>query len=311
VQLIIPRYHVVGDQEPAHVSGLSIFRSIEQFKADMRFFLKFYTPVCLDDIISHIDGGRQLPRRCFIPTFDDGFREISDFTAPILASQGIPAVFFLNTSVLDNRALLCEQKKCLLLHALVHLGNSPARREATRVLTDAGVEEADLQSRIHSLAYPQRHVLDQLGPVLACDFNAYAASVQPYLTSAQIKHLIRNGFAIGAHSVDHPLYSKLTFKDQLIQTRESIGYIRNHLHYDCKAFAFPFMDSGVSSDFFKAIFADGGLKVSFGSDGIRGHFFPRNLERFKMEYSNLKASQILAREFALAILRKPSWASKE
>jgi peptidoglycan/xylan/chitin deacetylase (PgdA/CDA1 family) len=248
-----------------------------------------------------------LPKRCFLPTFDDGFRETHDVIAPILASFGVDGVFFINTAVLDNRELLGEQKKCLVIGALGSQGNSPARREVSQALAKVGFEGQGLTYSIRSLTYRQRHILDTLEAILECDFKAYAAKVRPYLTTAQTVTLTKMGFSIGAHSVDHPLYSELSLEEQLAQTQGCFDYLWKHFKYRCQTFAFPYMDTGISPDFFQRIYADGRLKVSFGSDGMHRHFFPRNLERFKMEYPDLNALQIAAREFYLAAMRKPSW----
>ena len=305
IELVIPHWHVVSDQELEHVSGLYKFRNIRQFKADIEFFLRFYTPVSLQDIIRHLDGSGQLPKRCFLPTFDDGFREIYDIIAPILHAQGIPAVFFLITSVIDNRELCYPQKKSLLIRALASLGDSPTKREVSQLLTNAGVKAPDLPSRILSIYYRQRHLLDKLEPVLGCNFAQYVTSIQPYLTSDQIRALIKKGFAIGAHSVDHPCYSELSLDEQLVQTRESLSCLSDRYQYNCNAFAFPYRDAGISTEFFQKAFSDGQLKVSFGIGGIRRHYYPRNLKRFSMERTDLPAALILARQFGRAILRRP------
>jgi peptidoglycan/xylan/chitin deacetylase (PgdA/CDA1 family) len=149
-------------------------------------------------------------------------------------------------------------------------------------------------------------VLDELGSVLRYDFAAYSASAQPYLTSEQIRDLIKKGFAIGAHSVDHPLYSELGLQEQLMQTRESLRWLSDSYQYDCNAFAFPYTDAGISLEFFQKAFADGCLKVSFGTGGMSRHFFPRNLARFTMERTDLPAAQILARQFGRTLLRSLS-----
>lgn len=305
VELMLPYYHVVSDQELAHVSGLFKFRSVRQFKADVEFFLRFYTPVSLQDIICHLDGTGRLPKRCLLLTFDDGFREIYDIVAPILHAQGIPAVFFLTTSVVDNRELCYLQKISLIIRTLSSRKDLSVGRQVSKLLTDARVKGPDLPSRIRAITYRQRHVLDELGALLGCDFAAYAASTQPYLISSQIKDLIRQGFAIGAHSVDHPLYSELSLEEQLRQTRESLNWLSKRFQYECNAFAFPFTDAGVSLEFFQAAFADGRLKVSFGTHGMHRHFFPRNLNRHTMEAPHLDAAQLMGREFALTLLRKP------
>jgi peptidoglycan/xylan/chitin deacetylase (PgdA/CDA1 family) len=305
VELLIPYYHVVSDHELAHVSGIYKFRSIRQFKADVEFFLRFYAPVSLQDVIGHLDGARPLPKRCFLLTFDDGFREIYDVIAPILYARGIPAAFFLTTSVVDNRDLIYPQKKSLLIRALALLEDSPAKREVSQKLSNAGVKGPDLPSGIRSISFRQRHVLDELGPLLGCDFAAYAASARPYLTSEQTRDLMRKGFAIGAHSVDHPLYSELSLEEQLVQTRESLSWLSGCYQFDCQAFAFPYNDAGISLDFFQKCFGDGRLKVSFGTGGMFRHLFPRNLERFSMERTDMPAAQVLARQFGKAFFRRP------
>jgi peptidoglycan/xylan/chitin deacetylase (PgdA/CDA1 family) len=305
VDFVLPYYHVVCDHELEHVSGIYKFRSLKQFKADMEFFSRFYVPVSLRDVINHLDGVCRLPKRCFLLTFDDGFREIYDVVAPLLYAQGIPAVFFLTTSVVDNRDLIYPQKKSLLIRALDSIQDSPLMREVTGYLNAAGVEGLDLPSRIRSITYRNRRVLDEVAPILGCDFAGYSAAAQPYLTSEQIKNLLKKGFAIGAHSVDHPLYSELSLEEQLIQTRESLGWLSDCFQYDCQAFAFPYNDGDVSLEFFEKAFAEGSLKVSFGTGGMFLHAFTRNLERFTMEKTDIPALQILTRQFGKTFLHLP------
>jgi peptidoglycan/xylan/chitin deacetylase (PgdA/CDA1 family) len=305
VELVLPYYHVVTDRELAHVSGLFKFRSVRQFKADLEFFLQFYTPVSLQDIICYLDGTGQLPKRCFLLTFDDGFREIYDIVAPILHAQGIPAVFFLTTSVVDNRELCYLQKISLIIRSLSSRRDLSVGRQVSRLLTDARVHGPDLPSRIRAITYRQRHVLDELGAILGCDFKAYVASTKPYLTSGQISDLIKKGFAIGAHGVDHAPYFELSLEQQLLQTRESLVWLSDRFQYECHAFAFPFTGAGVSLEFFQTAFADGRLKVSFGTHGLRRHFFSRHLNRLTMEAPHLDAAQLMGREFALTVFRKP------
>jgi len=305
VEIVLPYYHVVSDQELAHISGLYKFRSLRQFKSDLEFFLRFYTPVSLHDVIHHLAGACRLPKRCFLLTFDDGFREIYDIIAPILYAQGIPAVFFLMTSAIDNHNLCYPQKKSLLIRALASIGDSPITREVSRHLFNAHVKGSDLLSQIRNIYYRQRHVLDELEPILGCDYAAYVASEQPYLTSDQIRALMKRGFDIGAHSLDHPLYSELSLEEQLLQTRESIITLSSRYQYECQSFAFPYTDNGVSRNFFEKSFADGCLKISFGTGGIIPHFYPRNLPRFTMERTDLPAAQILGRQFGRTLFRRP------
>jgi peptidoglycan/xylan/chitin deacetylase (PgdA/CDA1 family) len=310
VGILLPYYHMVSDQEVPHISGIFKCRSVRQFKADMEFFARFYTPVSLQDVICHLDGSGRLPKRCFLPTFDDGFREVYDVVAPILFARGIPAVFFLTTSTVDNREMCYLQKISLSIQTTSSLKDSAKIREVCRLLNNEGVKGNDLFSRIRNISYQKRHVLDKLGTVLGLDFKNYVSSVQPYLTSTQTRTLMKQGFAIGAHSIDHPLYSELSIEEQLVQTRESLSWLSNHFQYECQAFAFPFNATGVSTEFFQRGFADGRLKVSFGTNGMHRHLFSRNLNRHTMEACDLDAAQLIGREFAITVLRRPAAVSK-
>lgn len=304
--LILPFYHLVSDTELDHVSGLYSFRNLSQFEADMDFFLAHYSPVKLDDLIRYLDGVDVLPNKGFFLSFDDGFRQIYEVVAPVLRAKGIPAVFFLTTDTIDNQQLCDPQKKSLIIRAVSRAKDSSMTREISRRLREEGLTDANVYSNVRSITYRQRHLLDELGLIAGLDFQAYLSSTQPYLTSAQVHRLIEEGFDIGAHSVDHAPFSELTLKEQLLQTRKSADLLSAQFHYKCQAFAFPYRDWGVSIDFFQAAFDDGLLKVSFGTDGMHRHFFPRNLNRYLMDDSGRDARQLLAREFWVTLTRRSS-----
>jgi peptidoglycan/xylan/chitin deacetylase (PgdA/CDA1 family) len=301
VDLLLPHWHLASDDNLPHIRGLYKYRTVAQFKSDIEFFLRSYVPVSLMDVVRHLDASGTLPKRCFLPTFDDGFREIYDHVAPILHRHGVPAVFFLITTAVDNNELCYPHKKSLLLQSLSSECPAAAEREMSRILLRAGVSGSDLKARIRSVYYRQRRVLDELALILGCDFAAYVRTNRPYLASGQVTELMRSGFNIGGHSVDHPLYSELGLHEQLTQTKQSIDSLSAKFNFNCQAFAFPYMDLGVSRSFFERAFAPDALRVTFGTGGMRRHFFPRNLSRFTMENSDLPAREIVADAFAKSL----------
>jgi Polysaccharide deacetylase len=188
ISLVVPHWHVVSDFEVPHVSGLYRFRNIRQFKADLEFFLRHYSPVTVQDVICHLYDGRPLPPRCVLFTFDDGFREIHDIVAPLLLASGAPAAFFLTTSAIDNQHLCDPQKKSLLLGALGSGQSDATLDQANRLLSLAGVfSNPCLASRIRAVSFRQRRVLDDLGGALKCDFQGYLASQKPYLSFQHVQ----------------------------------------------------------------------------------------------------------------------------
>lgn len=299
LHLVVPHWHIVGDAPVPHVSGLYRYRTLAQFTADVDFFLRQYKPVTEDEVIAHLHDGRALPRQSVLLTFDDGFRESHDVVAPLLRVKGVPAVFFLISSTLDNRRLCHPQKASLLLHELDGRQSGPVLEELGRLLTSAGVPPLqDLRDRIRSVTWRQRHVLDDLALVLRADFDTYLRVHRPYLTVEEAKTLLRQGFSIGAHSVDHPDFADLEPEECSYQVRESMRWLSDALTFQCRSFAFPYRDTGVPLRFFQQAFAEGVLKLSFGSGGLLPHFFPFNLQRFSMERTDLTACQVLSVHFA-------------
>jgi peptidoglycan/xylan/chitin deacetylase (PgdA/CDA1 family) len=304
VELILPYWHSVGDKELDHISGDYRFRSLEEFKGDLAFFLRYFKPVSLDQIVDHLNGSSSLPQRCFLPTFDDGFRESHDAIAPLLAREGLPAAFFLVTSTIDNRELGYLQKKSMLLRRIAEKDVSNLLTRGTRILDAAGVFGPDLDARIRAVFYRKRELLDKLGVLFECDFAEYLSANRPYLTSDQIISLMKQGFDIGAHSIDHPLYSEISLEEQLNQTLGSVDWLSAKYNFKCRAFSFPYHDSGISLDFFARVFGEPRLEVTFGGGGIVASCHPRNMPRFTMERTSLPASQVLARQYGKALLHR-------
>ena len=87
--LMLPYYHMVSDEALPHVRPLYAYRSVRQFTADLDFFLKYYQPIALADLLAHMNAGKVLPPRSFLVTFDDGFREMAEIAAPILKAKGV------------------------------------------------------------------------------------------------------------------------------------------------------------------------------------------------------------------------------
>ena len=301
VNLVIPFYHVVGDEYVPHVSNLYQFRTIAEFTADVEFFAQHFEPVTLKDIVDALNGTRPLPRSCFHLTFDDGFREMHDVVAPILFRAGISGTFFLTSKFLDGGGLAHHNEISLLLDKIQ--SQPPGEAVVARLepflpaLQDGA---STLRDRMLAIPYADRANVRSMAEILEVDIDGYVRATQPHLTSAQVQAMIAQGFAIGGHSHDHPLYGKLSLDQQLDQTRTSMRILDQKFGFQPKAFAFPHNDDGVSPEFFNTLFSERTLDVSFGTSGFVTHSHSRNIERASMEKTSAPADRILTRQFARA-----------
>jgi peptidoglycan/xylan/chitin deacetylase (PgdA/CDA1 family) len=302
VALVVPFYHIVSDEFVPHVSHLYRFRTVTEFLADIEVFARHFTPVGLEDIVDALHGRRKLPRSCFHLTFDDGLSEVHEIVAPILERAGIPATFFLATAFLDGGGMAHHNEISLLLDRLESLPGGPesARPRLETVLPPATPACNTVRDRLLSIRYLQKALVRAVAQELDVDLDGYIRTRRPYLSSDQVRGLTRRGFTIGSHSCDHPLYRDLPLAEQLRQTRQSLSLLTSRFGIRQQAFAFPHNDDGVPEEFFRSVFEEPGLDVSFGTSGLVRHFDPRNLQRVSMEKTGAPAERILARQFTRA-----------
>ncbi len=301
IPLIIPYYHIISDQKAIHVQNLYPYKGTREFTNDLEHLLKQFDPVSLTDVLGAVLGNTGFPRRSFHLTFDDGFREMHDVVAPILMRKGIPATFFLNSASTDNRALIFHQKASILVEKAKG-GVSEGAVQAMRAkLTTRGIGGKDISSAILSVPYDKRDVLDELAVSMEVDLDGYLSTHKPYLDSSQIRHLIRQGFTIGSHGIDHPLFADIAVEEQVRQTVESTRSVRETFDLLYGAFAFPHTDRNVGERFFKEVHSTGMVDMTFGTAGMINGNLSRHMQRFSLEKPVVPVERIIAMEFARKI----------
>lgn len=294
---------MVSDDKFVHVCNLYPYKGIREFTEDLDYLLKHYVPIGLNHLLETIERNGKFGRRSFHLTFDDGFRELHDVVAPILIRKGVPATFFVNSAFTDNKAL-CYQHKASILTERAKEGFSGGAAEAMgEVMRQKGFGCADIISAIMSVPYDKKDMLDELAVFMEVDFDRYLAKQRPYLDSPQIRYLIGQGFSIGSHSIDHPLYANISFEEQMRQTVESTSWVREKYGLNYGAFAFPHTDRHVEERFFLEIQASKQVDISFGTDGMINGKLSRHLQRFSLEKPVLPAEKIIAMQYARNLWR--------
>jgi peptidoglycan/xylan/chitin deacetylase (PgdA/CDA1 family) len=295
---IMPYYHIVCDDDVAHVKHLYEYKSAKQFTDDLDFLCRHYMPMSMYELLNHVKNSSPIPKRSFVLTFDDGFREMSDIVAPILLKKGINATFFINSAFADNKELCYLNKASLIVEEFKNSWSPGLDKRLSKILEDNRIDFPDVSSGVLSINYQQRHLLDAMADVMNMDFGRYLSASEPYLTTSQIRKLIHNGFTIGAHSVDHPLYSALSLEDQIKQTIDSVRFVRERYHLRYGLFAFPHSDHNVSRDYFCRIAESGLVDLSFGTAGLIDDSTPKHFQRFSLDNPVETASEVVAFQHA-------------
>ncbi len=296
---IFPYYHLISDDKVIHTHHLFRHKNTDEFKKDLQFITKHFTPVGLLELIAFVNQGRGLPMNAMHLTFDDGYRENYDVIAPILLEMGIPATFFVSTDFIDNKKLCFLNKISILIEHLEDLDIfSEYGNELSSFFKLRNIDIETTRKLIREIEYFDKEKLNEIASITRLNFEEYLEEMQPFLTEKQLRILISRGFTIGSHSLNHPRYSSLSLEEQLIQTKMSINHLVNNYQLKYRAFAFPHSDEGVRLDFFNKVFGSELIEISFGTGGIRDDCSSRVIQRISMEKPALGANRLVPLQLA-------------
>jgi peptidoglycan/xylan/chitin deacetylase (PgdA/CDA1 family) len=279
---LLPYHHTVSNEFLPHIKHLFNYKNVTQFSADLDFLLKHYKPVTPADIIKSIEQNNALPKKSFLISFDDGFREVYDIIAPILEQKGVPALFFINPAFIDNKVLFYRCKISLLIHEL--LKHKQESAFATIFYDTLEVQKKSIDEIIISLKKLDQNtagILDELATKIDFSFEQYLTTQQPFLTQQQLISLHNRGFFIGGHSMTHPYYNKLLLQEQVAQTTASCNFVNELLSVNNSCFSFPHTDVGISQHFFENV--QSSIPLFFGIQNQKEELENKVLHRFNAE----------------------------
>lgn len=181
------------DADPEYAVSASFFRDC------CLFFRRHYNVVGLDDVAQARAGGRALPPRPLLITFDDGWSDNEAVALPILQGMGLPATVFVVPSAVASDERLWWQETCFLAHRRCRLAAAESVWRAAGLTH--GPESAEgvltLVARLAEMEDGRRRQI--LAPLGA----AAAGEGRQMLTPAQLRRLVAGGLAIGAHGSSH------------------------------------------------------------------------------------------------------------
>jgi peptidoglycan/xylan/chitin deacetylase (PgdA/CDA1 family) len=281
---LLPFYHAVSNEDLPHIRHLYAVKGVQQFEKELDYLLSKFRPVGIEELlpehkdVTKTDKGK--PAVHF--TFDDGLIQVFQTIAPMLKRKGVPATFFINPHFLDDNDVFYRYKVSLLIAEMSQGKASDSKwTNLKSLLVEQGVYNNNLKSTLLKLEYSDRVLINEAYDVLRNE-KQFA---KIYLNTKEVTQLIADGFTIGAHSLDHPLYAKLDLQTQKQQTKESIDLLVNQFDLTYRLFAFPFTDYGVPLELFKWIHDEKQpiADLTFGTAGLKASAIPNHYQRLPME----------------------------
>lgn len=289
--ICVPCYHAVSDIPPDHIKHLYPIVSTNKFEKDIDFLSKKFEFISPNELLGYIDK-KEIPKNKCILSFDDGYRECYDIIFPILKRKGIPAIFFIIKDFVDNNSLAHFNKVSLVLSNI----NESNSKKVIDILCGRNTYSGDVAADIRSLGFDQDYLLNEIAYEININFNHFLKENKPYLNSIQIKEMYKNGFGIGAHSINHQKFIELDRVHQRTQIIQSIDYIETLLCEPTRFFAFPYSSTGFDSELYKEfpnlVFFDTHRKFQKSNTTIIQRFIMDSEEKIKARLIEVKLKKI-------------------
>jgi peptidoglycan/xylan/chitin deacetylase (PgdA/CDA1 family) len=220
------------------------------FERQVQYLARHYVVLPVDDLVERL-GGSGVPRNAVAITFDDGYRDTLTDAAPILARYGLPATVFLATGFIGTAEVPWYDR----LAAAFKLAAKPAVRapwgEELRLASDASRLSALHRVLAHLKALPERDFQAARSGLLADLGAGEGRAVKNAMLNWDDVHALRGlGFRIGAHTVTHPILSRVSLDRARREIIESKSTIADACGSAPRAFAYP---NGGTADYTPAV----------------------------------------------------------
>jgi peptidoglycan/xylan/chitin deacetylase (PgdA/CDA1 family) len=190
----------------ANTIGLGITHAASAFARQMELIACECSPVSLGDILHFLMGELPPPRNAVAVTFDDGYLDNAEIAAPVLARYGIPAAFFLTTSLISTTQVPWF---CRMRHAFARTRNKewvePVRGQQWK-LTGHRRRKAALQAAFEICSSMTESERQELLQSIERDLDVAPPALEAGLmmTWDQARALRDAGHLIGSHTCTHP-----------------------------------------------------------------------------------------------------------
>jgi peptidoglycan/xylan/chitin deacetylase (PgdA/CDA1 family) len=239
---ILMYHRILEGPDPFYFFGVEL----PIFESQMAMLSRCCAVLPLDDIADLVERGRPLPRRCVALTFDDGYRDLSTLGSALLERYRLPATVYATVQGLDRGYLWPD----LLRHALrtsreaqVRLdrladGGAPVFSLASETQRIASLRQ--IAARLKQMENSQKDlVLEELTVKLLGGAPDDVAIPRTMLSWTELEALARGGMHVGAHTLTHPILSRLSEAECEREIRGSMEALTRRLGVPVRHFAYP------------------------------------------------------------------------
>ncbi|KYK27621.1 hypothetical protein AYK20_02520 [Thermoplasmatales archaeon SG8-52-1] len=231
-------YHRVGNTKDRWAIDTT---DIIDFEKEMRYLSKTHKILSLEEMARIIKGNKNLPKRGVVVTFDDGYKDNYTNAFPILKKYNIPATIFLTTGNIDNGKLFWWDKLEYILSNtkiksfdLGEFGSifPPSNKNKLKTLDEITIRFTKIPED------KKNDLIDKLVKNSDVDFPKNLGK-DIIMSWDEVKQMDEGGINFGAHTVTHPILTKIPLNQAKKEIINSKRDIEKRLNKPVNIFSYP------------------------------------------------------------------------
>jgi peptidoglycan/xylan/chitin deacetylase (PgdA/CDA1 family) len=265
--LTVINYHRIDDPQRADFDSFkpNVSATPHDFDRQMQYLAKWFHVVSLKDIVEWLDGRKDLPPYAALITFDDGYLDNYTSAFPILRKYDLSALVFLTTGHIGTDSPFYWD---MAAYCFAHTRSDHLTFPDGRVEHWSSQPELDRVSKnwielMKTLPQTEKEIYVQNLPVLLGVSTPAGYFQKLMMDWDQVREMQRAGIEFGAHTMHHPILTRIPPEQVQEEVVGSKIRIEEELREPVLGFAYPNGQASDLNEGIEKIIAESGIRAAF------------------------------------------------
>lgn len=265
--LTVVNYHRINDPYQKDFDSFkpNVSATPQDLDRQLAYLAKWFNVISLKDVVEWLDGRKDLPPYAALITFDDGYLDNYTSAFPLLRKHNFPALIFLTTGHIGTDAPFYWD---MAAYCFAHTQNDHL------TLPDGRVEHWSNAEQLDQVA---KHWIEWMKTVPQAEKQIYVDNLPILLGVSiptgffqrlmmdwnQVREMQKGGIEFGAHTVHHPILTRVSLEEVRDEVAGSKSRIEDELGQTVLGFAYPNGQAADLNEDIAKIVADSGIRAAF------------------------------------------------
>ena len=236
--------HRVGSKDVWSLDSVSV----QNFESQVKYLNKYYNILSLSELTKHIQEKKPIPKRAVVLTFDDCYKDIYMYAYPILKKYSVPATIFLTPGHIGSGDLFWWDKIGYVLWntKLKRLNYGDLRNVLLNSPEDKLAAISLIIGKVKRIPEEEKNALIEKLIQMLGVFIPPGIVREVIPTWDKVKEMSENGIDFGAHTITHPILTKISPEQMRYEITRSKKEIEEKLGKPVSSFSYP---NGTPADY--------------------------------------------------------------